>query len=235
MNIFNYESKFNQTLQILADMIILNILFVLCSIPLFTIGAAQAGLFTGLRVLLDKEDDSSPAKAFFRGFSNGFKRITIVSNVYALIMIAIGYFLYLTLVFMFLGGSKLPVILCIAAICVVYILHSISGPFHATFGCTTRQLFRNCFFVTMAYPLHAIITAALSVLPLVVFFIWPQIIIGGFIALVTMYYSAAYLLIFTILKAPFQALKDDFYAAQEARAVLAEETNTPEEETESIN
>ena len=51
MNIFNYESKFNQLLMTLADLIILNLLFVVCSLPIFTIGAAQAGLFTGIRVL----------------------------------------------------------------------------------------------------------------------------------------------------------------------------------------
>ena len=69
MNIFDYNSKFNQLLMTVADIIILNVLYLVCCIPVFTIGAAQAGLFTGIRVLLDKEDDSSCAKAFFTSSS----------------------------------------------------------------------------------------------------------------------------------------------------------------------
>lgn len=228
MNIFNYESKFNEIFMMLADMIILNVLYVICSIPIFTIGAAQAGLFTGIRVLLDKEDDSSVAKAFFRGFGNGFKSITIVSTTYLLILAVLAAILYAVLVLMFVGGSKLPTILCIIAMCIVYILLSITGPFHATFGCTTRQLFRNSFFVAMAYPIQAILTAVLTILPLAVMLIWPHIFLGSMIAIIALYYSVAYLLIFSLLKKPFQSLKDDFNAAQEA-AENAEVETDPEE------
>lgn len=229
MNIFNYDSKFNQTVMILADMIILNILYILFCIPIFTIGAAQAGLFTGIRVLLDKEDDSSVSKAFFRGFRTGFKSITIVNTVYLLIMAGLVIVLSNSLYYMFAGGSNLSTILCIIALCIVYILHSITGPFHATFGCTTAQLFRNSFFVTMAYPFRAIPVAVLTVLPLAVFLVWPNIILGGIIALIALYYSAAYLLCFSILKNPFQSLKDDFQAAQRAaKNATAEETESEE-------
>ena len=56
MNIFNYESKFNQMVMVLADMIILNLLYLICCIPIFTIGAAQAGLYTAVRAMRDDED-----------------------------------------------------------------------------------------------------------------------------------------------------------------------------------
>ena len=46
MNFFSYESKPMQILMLLGDLIILNLLFILCSLPVFTIGAAQAGLYT---------------------------------------------------------------------------------------------------------------------------------------------------------------------------------------------
>ena len=77
-SIFSYESKLVQMLLKLADMMIMNILYVLCCLPVFTIGAAQAGLHTGIRQLRDPADDSSCTKAFFRGFANGFGKITLV-------------------------------------------------------------------------------------------------------------------------------------------------------------
>ena len=55
--LFSYDSKPMQLLGFLGDLILLNILYLVCCIPLFTIGAAQAGLFTACKVLLDKEDD----------------------------------------------------------------------------------------------------------------------------------------------------------------------------------
>ena len=64
MNIFSYESKLMQTLMVIGDYIILNLMFLVFSIPIFTIGAAQAGLYSGIKVALDKEDDSSCAAAF---------------------------------------------------------------------------------------------------------------------------------------------------------------------------
>ena len=41
---FDYDNKFMQLLSKATDMIILNLLFLLCCIPIFTIGAAQAAL-----------------------------------------------------------------------------------------------------------------------------------------------------------------------------------------------
>lgn len=221
MNIFNYDSKFNQLVMTVADLIIINLLYIVCCIPIITIGAAQAGLFTGIRVLLDPEDDSSVAKAFFRGFSNGFGKITIVNVVLLALLAALSIFLANTLVLMLAGGSKLSFIICAVAMCFLYILHTVSAPFHATFDCTVGQLFRNSLFVVIAYPLRCLASALLVLLPMAVLMIWPQIFLGSLIVVCALYYSIAYLLIFSLLKKPFKRLKDSFFAAQ----------NPPDEET----
>ena len=68
MNFFSYESKPMQILMYIADLVILNVLFVLCSIPIFTIGASHAALYSAIRTLQDPEDDTSVTKAFFAWF-----------------------------------------------------------------------------------------------------------------------------------------------------------------------
>ena len=78
MNIFNYESKVSQVLMFVADLIILNVCFILCCIPVFTIGAAQAALYSGVRTLLDPETDEKPRRIFFKEFVNSFS-VTDVS------------------------------------------------------------------------------------------------------------------------------------------------------------
>ena len=43
--LFSYDSKLMQTLTFVADLILLNILYLLCCVPMFTIGAAQGALW----------------------------------------------------------------------------------------------------------------------------------------------------------------------------------------------
>ena len=232
MNIFDYNSKVNQVLMIMADLIILNILYIACSIPIFTIGAAQAGLFTGIRVLLDKEDDSSCAKAFFKGFSGEFKTVSIANVIMLAVLALVGYLVYVAVSLRLLGeGSLLPVILGALALYLVYATHCVMGPFHATFGCTSGQLIRNAFFVVCAYPIRCLIFTALMVLPLVLLLTRFDILLGGIIVLLALYYSSVYLVGFSLLKKPFKRLKDNFYAAQEAQQETTEEPEeTPTEE-----
>ena len=219
--------------MMVADMIILNILYIICCIPIVTIGAAQAGMFTGLRVLLDPEDDRSVAKSFFRGFANGFGKVSILSTIMLAILAVLGLLLSNSLVYYFAGGSNLSVILCIVAMSIVYCIHSILAPFHATFDCTPKLLIRNCFLVAMAHPIQSILSATLILLPVVILLVWPQVLLAGMIAFCALYYSVAYLLIFTLWKKPFQRLKDNFYNAQKEAEETKEETIESESDSES--
>lgn len=226
MNIFNYESKITQITMIVADLIIVNILYIICCIPIVTIGAAQAGLYTAIRVLLDPEDDSSVAKAFFRGLKSGFLKITAVTAILELLLAAVGFASTYALAHMYATGSKFSLIACIVVLCVIYIVQSISGVFHATFGCTIRQLLQNSFFMVIGYPIRCLLSAALIAVPLAVMLIWPTLFAGAIIAICALYYSVTFLLINLLMKKPFGRLKESFYAAQKAaQEAVIEETS----------
>lgn len=216
----------------IGDLIILNILYLICCIPIFTIGAAQAGLYTGIRVLQDPEDDSPVYKAFFKGFASGFKTITVANLILLVILAGFIALLAYTLTLMLAGGSKLSFIICVVAASLVYIVHSILGPFHATFGCSVGQLIRNSFFMLVAYPIRSLVTAVLVLLPLAILMIWPQVILGGIIGFLGLYYSVAYLGIFSLMKKPFQRLKDSFYKAQNAENEEASSPTSDESDEE---
>ena len=74
---FDLDSPLMQVLGFIADLFILNLVFLACCLPIVTIGAAQSGLFNAMRVLQDPEDDTSVTKAFFAAFRVGFKQITL--------------------------------------------------------------------------------------------------------------------------------------------------------------
>ena len=45
-NLFRYDSKFWEILEEITDIVILNFLFIICSIPIITIGASSCALYT---------------------------------------------------------------------------------------------------------------------------------------------------------------------------------------------
>ena len=203
-NLFSYESKPMQILMFLGDLMILNFWYLICCIPLFTIGAAQAGLYTALRVLQDPEDDSSPTKAFFRGFSGGFKTITIAWGLLTVVFLAVCATALLA------AANGLPLWLCAISVFVCALFQTLVPAFHSRFGCTSTQLIRNVWFLAFAHPLRSLGVTALIWLPVVVF----SVDLYRFMALTplwgTIYYSSALLFSNMFLKKPFNTLVDHF-------------------------
>lgn len=188
----------------IGDLVILNVLFLLCSLPIFTIGAAQAGLYTGLRVLVDKEDDSSPAAAFFRGFTSGFGKITVVHSLLLVLVVVISYMS--ALVYMQKQGAGLAVWLSLVSILISTILPSVIYIFHSRFTCTAIQLFRNAWLLFLAHPLRCALVALLTWSPIYIALIDLQIFILATPVFITVYFSFASLLSNSLMKKPFQDL-----------------------------
>ena len=88
MRFFSYESRFSQLLLKLCYACYLNLLWFVCSIPIFTIGASTTALYYScLKVVRDEE--SHVAATFFRAFRQNFKQATVLW----LILLAAGLFL----------------------------------------------------------------------------------------------------------------------------------------------
>ena len=74
--IFNPENPVFRFLSGIFDMILLNVLFILTSLPLFTIGASLTALYA---VLLWRENDSGYLyRIYFSSFRKNFRQATIV-------------------------------------------------------------------------------------------------------------------------------------------------------------
>jgi len=75
-NLFRYDSKFWEILEEVTDIVILNFLFIICSIPIISIGASLSALYT---VSLKKvnQEDISVSKEFIRSFRLNLKISTL--------------------------------------------------------------------------------------------------------------------------------------------------------------
>ena len=212
-SIFSYESKFVQMLLKLADMMIMNVLYVLCCLPVFTAGAAQAALHTGIRQLRNQEDDTSCVKAFFRGFASGFGKITLV---HTLGLLLIGVLVWFTAIVVMIAGYTLPTWICVAGICLAILFLSQIPLFHSNFDCKASQMPKNAFLIVMAHPLRSLGVAALIWAPAAVLALDLFIFMRGFPIWLLLYYSTAFLFCNSLTKKPIEGMKEDFLAAQKA-------------------
>ena len=88
MKFFSYESKFSQLLMKLCYACYLNLLWLLCSLPVFTIGASTTALYyASLKVV--RGEESYVGRLFFRAFRENFRQVTVLW----LILLGIGLFL----------------------------------------------------------------------------------------------------------------------------------------------
>ena len=205
--LFTYDSPLMRVLTFVADIFLTNLVFLVCCIPVITIGPAQLGLYTAMRVLADPEDDSSCLKAFFRGLRNGFGTICAAWMVMLVFDTIAGYTFLMAYSYQE-SGLFIHWVFPLAALAVFLILHSLLPLFFSQFGCGFLHLLRNCWIVMISHPLRTILTASLTWAPLVLFLLVPGFFVRISPLFFTVYYSGSFFVAAVAMKKPFQALID---------------------------
>ena len=96
MKLFSYDSKFSQTILKLCYSCYLNMLWFLCSIPVFTAGAATAALYD-VTLRISRGEEPPLTSRFFRAFRENFRQSTILwlgLLAFGILLSLDGYILY---------------------------------------------------------------------------------------------------------------------------------------------
>ena len=195
MNIFSYDSKFTQILLKLCYSCYLNLLWFICSLPIFTIGAATSALYyTCLKIIRNTEGNVT--RTFFKAFKENFRQATVIW----LIMLAVGLFLAFDFYILYhlRLNSALPLAvfwtiltaILIAVTIVYFIILFMIFPLQASVINTTASMFKNAFLIGTHYLFAPILVFAVHFLMffLVVSVFTPLIVLGeGFCAMVSSY------------------------------------------------
>lgn len=72
---FASGGKYSQVMGRMFDLIVLNVLLIVCSLPVFTIGAALTA-FYDMSLRMHRDEENSIVKGFFRAFKRDFKQAT---------------------------------------------------------------------------------------------------------------------------------------------------------------
>ena len=82
---FGFNGGFTRIGSKIFDTMLLGLLWLLCALPLVTIGAANTALYYAM-VKSVKNDDGYPAEQFFKCFRQNFKQATILWIIYAILI-----------------------------------------------------------------------------------------------------------------------------------------------------
>lgn len=94
MSIFAPDGKLARCLNCIGNLIILNLLTMVCCLPLFTIGAAMTALYTETMRMARKEEGSI-VKEYFRAFRDNFKQATILWLIFGSLMVFMAFDIYI--------------------------------------------------------------------------------------------------------------------------------------------
>ena len=145
MGIFNYDGPLMHFLNKLSDVVILNILFIVCCIPVFTIGASCTALYS-VTLKMAKNEESYVTKTFFKAFKDNFK----ISTACWLILAVIGVLLmvdYRIAPQLFKGLSFVLQAVFAAFGIVLSIVFLYIFPYIARFENTVKNSFKNAILI----------------------------------------------------------------------------------------
>lgn len=137
-SLFDPESPFGRGMEKVWQLIVLNVLWLLCSLPVVTLGASTAALQTVLLALLRGEDHRI-ARRFFAAFRENWKR---ASAVWLVLLVAIALCLF-DWKFAVLMDSFLWKLIAVAGLTVVALICSFVFTLIARYENTGRNHLRN--------------------------------------------------------------------------------------------
>lgn len=195
MRIFSYDSKFSQIMLKLSYGCYLNLLWFVCSLPVFTLGAATAALYD-VTLRMARGEEPELTRRFFQAFRENFRQATtlwlLLLGIGALLGLD-GYILY----HLYKSTAGAAAVICtlglalviVAAICLVIVLLYIF-PLVARVKNTNFAMVKNSFLIGIRYLFCTILVFAIhfAMFFAVVALYTPLIIFGeGLCALVSSY------------------------------------------------
>ena len=167
--LFDPESWIMVKLAELGDLIILNLLYIITSIPIFTLGASTTALYAVMKSPDENVYSSSLFKNYFRAFFKNFRKSTVLFLILLIPAAVILVNLYILLAGL-MEDSIINYILCAVPIVVFIFAWNYVFPLTAKFENTIRGTFANAFVLSVAHLPTTIVLTVLNLLPLAVFF-----------------------------------------------------------------
>ena len=176
-NFFNMDNSLWRFLGRLADVMILNIVFLITCLPVVTIGAAWTSL-SYVTLKMSRDEESYIVKSYFKAFRQNFRQATAIWGI-ALVAMFIFYMDFHIIRSMNPSMAQamfilLAAIAMLAALTLLYVF-----PVLAKFDNTILNTIKNAFFMAIGNLPHTLLMAAVIVGSVVLTFLSQQTIAVG--------------------------------------------------------
>lgn len=172
-NIFHFDSPFMQKLLVVGNLAALNIVWLICCLPIFTIGAATTAMHSVIYKYILGTDDAV-LQPFFNAFKQNFKQATALWLPVLVLIILLGidaFFLYTSAI-----GLEPLLWIPFAVVFVAFLmLMTYAFPLIARYENDLRSTVKNCFMLFVLELKKSIFVLILNLLPWVMFFLWPDL------------------------------------------------------------
>lgn len=91
--VFNYDNPVWRFIGKFFDVLVLNVLWMICSIPIFTIGASTTAVYY-VTLKLVRDEEGPTIRSFFKSFKENFRQATIIWLILLAVGAVIGFDLY---------------------------------------------------------------------------------------------------------------------------------------------
>ena len=160
-------------LRYLCDLMVVNWLWILCSLPVVTIGPATCALFA-VTLRLARDENVSVLRTFFRAFRNNFKSGLLLG------LIGIGLLVVGATDFLFALEQtglfrKLFIVVAVIVLCVLLIVVSYAFALQARFENSLTGQIKNAFTLAVCSPGWTVLMWAIYLLPIAGLLLWPEL------------------------------------------------------------
>lgn len=163
---FSIDGKLYEVISKLTDLVILNILYIICCVPIVTIGAATTALY-GITKKMANHSEGYIIRSYFKLFKENFKQSTIIW----LILFVIGLIPVIDLyIINNMPKGMGPTVLrggAILAIVLVLMVFFYAMALQSTFENTVKNTIKNAFIIGLGYFPWTLLILLISVSPFV--------------------------------------------------------------------
>lgn len=169
---FKFTGKFFSIMGYLASFITINLLCILCCIPVVTAGPSICAMYYCMFKIFRK-DEIRPFNEFFHSFKSNFRQGCILQ----IIVLFVGSVLYFDLklsLYAFKTGMlfKITTILLMIVAFVFLLMLTMLYPVQAQFTNTLKNTFKNALFLALSHLPYALIMLILNALPVILLVVW---------------------------------------------------------------
>jgi len=172
MNKLNINSPFFQFINTLAEFVLLNLLWIICCIPVVTIGASTTALYY-VTMQTARNEHGYIVKNFFKSFKSNFKQATFIWVIFMVFGAILIFNLSFCITLKTTAGTVIFVIVGIFSF--FYILSLLYVfPLLARFTNTTKQVLKNAPLIALLNMKYTIVILVITLLIPVILYLFPQ-------------------------------------------------------------